>query len=192
MSRLTLLIHRKFSGALAAREGATQALWLSKSEAKVGGASLGRCHRTLRLCQSLRQSRDGETACRACANRCAARRALHEKQLGGLVYHEREGAEIRTLQEAIEVSVQTDPQRREMQTVKRTILDQWKDEGRAEEAICSRQQTLLRQLRVRFQRLPRTTTDVINATRDVAQLDVWLDRVVTAHTLEDVGIAAAS
>jgi predicted transposase YdaD len=107
----------------------------------------------------------------------------------------------------VEASVQTDPHRQEMQAVKRTILDEWKDEGRKEgrkkgrqegreegrreEAIRTRQQTLLRQLRARFPDVPQATTDVVNATRDVAQLDAWLDRVVSARNLDEVGIGPA-
>jgi hypothetical protein len=112
-----------------------------------------------------------------------------------LVYHEREEREVRGLQETIEASVQTDPHRQEMQAVKRTILDKWMDEGRKkgrkEEAIHTRQQTLLRQLRARFPDVPQATVDVVIATRDVAQLDAWLDRVVSARNLDEVGIGPA-
>src|SRR5439155_905595 len=47
-----------------------------------------------------------------------------------LVYHERQGPEHRSLHEAIEASVQTDPHRQEVQTVKRTIAEVMQEEGR--------------------------------------------------------------
>jgi hypothetical protein len=53
----------------------------------------------------------------------------------------------------------------------------------------SRQQTLVRLLRVRFGRVPLAVEQVIRATTEVARLDAWLDAVVTAPTLADVGIA---
>jgi hypothetical protein len=36
--------------------------------------------------------------------------------------------------------------------------------------------------------VPKAVERVVNGTDDVARLDTWLDRVLTAETLEDVGI----
>ncbi|MEX1364584.1 MAG: hypothetical protein AB1Z98_15770 [Nannocystaceae bacterium] len=46
-------------------------------------------------------------------------------------------------------------------------------------------QTLLKQLRLRFGRVPEATRAQIEAARP-EQLDVWLERVLTAKTLEEV------
>jgi hypothetical protein len=112
-----------------------------------------------------------------------------------LVYHEREEAEHRRLHEAIEASVETDPQRQEVKAVAKTIAQEMEEKGRRkgrrEEAISARQQTLLRQLRTRFGELPEPTAAAVRASRDVGQLDAWLERFAVARTLEDVGIQAA-
>jgi hypothetical protein len=71
-----------------------------------------------------------------------------------------------------------------------TMADYLRAEGRRAEKIESRQQTLVRQLRCRFRRVPRATEQLIRATQDTAQLDAWLDNFATARTLAEVGIAA--
>jgi hypothetical protein len=116
-----------------------------------------------------------------------------------LVYHERKGTEHRRLQQAIETSVQTDPHRQEVQTMERTIAQEieargarkGERKGRREEAIKVRRQTLLRLLRTRFGAVPSATVEAVNASRDIAQLDAWLDRFAVAKALADVGIQAA-
>jgi len=116
-----------------------------------------------------------------------------------LVYHERKGTEHRRLQQAIETSVQADPQRQEVQTMERTIAQEiearghrkGQRKGRHKEAINARRQTLLRQLHARFGEVPAATLAAVNVSRDIAQLDAWLDRFAVAKTLADVGIEAA-
>ena len=63
-----------------------------------------------------------------------------------------------------------------------------KAEGQAEERLASRRETLLRQLRVRFGEVPAELAQVIQQTEDPAQLDHWLDRVVLAKKLGEIGI----
>jgi len=60
--------------------------------------------------------------------------------------------------------------------------------AKAEAALETRQQTLIRQLRRRFDDVPSEVTRAINATTATEQLDDWLDRLVTARTLEDLDI----
>jgi hypothetical protein len=50
------------------------------------------------------------------------------------------------------------------------------------------QQTLLRLLKRRFGNVPAAVRATIRGTHDPKQLDEWLDQVVTAATLDDVGI----
>ena len=66
----------------------------------------------------------------------------------------------------------------------RTIADELKDEGRLETA----RETLARLLRRRFGEVPEETVAVIFATADLERLNGWLDLVVTAETIEEVGI----
>jgi ElaB/YqjD/DUF883 family membrane-anchored ribosome-binding protein len=113
-----------------------------------------------------------------------------------LVYHDRGEPERDRLRELVAASVRNDDRRREVQTMGRTIAEALRDEGRAEgraeEAVRSRRQTLLRLLRLRFRKVPKGVESVILATTDVAQLDGWLDRVLTAAMLSDLGIGTAS
>ncbi len=63
-----------------------------------------------------------------------------------------------------------------------------KREGRTEAAIETRQQTLIRLLRRRFDDVPADVTHAINATTATEQLDDWLDRFATANSLEEMDI----
>jgi hypothetical protein len=101
-----------------------------------------------------------------------------------LVYHVREPSEWPSLQNAIEASVQTDEHRQEVFEMRRTIADELKEEG----ATKAFQQTLIRQLKRRFGDVPDDVTSMIRGTDDAEQLNAWLDQVVTAETLDEVGI----
>jgi predicted transposase YdaD len=115
--------------------------------------------------------------------------------LQALVYHDRERAEREGLREVIVASVRTD-KRREVETMTQTIADalreegrqEGRNEGRQEGELRTRQEILVRQLRNRFGKLPRATERVIRATDDIPRLDGWLDRVLTAATLQDLDI----
>jgi Domain of unknown function (DUF4351) len=54
----------------------------------------------------------------------------------------------------------------------------------------ARQQTLVRQLRKKFGKLPAAMVQHIEATTQVEQLDTWLDEVIDARKLANVGIPA--
>ncbi len=99
------------------------------------------------------------------------------------------------LHETVEDSVCGEELRREVSKMSRTMADVliergWtsgRTEGRTEAAIETRQQTLLRQLRRRFDDVPPEVTQAINATTATEQLDDWLDQVLTANSLEEMG-----
>ncbi len=84
--------------------------------------------------------------------------------------------------------------------MKRTIADVMRDEGREiglelgrrEEAISSRQQILLRLLRIRFGDIAEATVATVEACRDIDQLKAWLERFAVAKTLGGVRIRASS
>jgi hypothetical protein len=101
-----------------------------------------------------------------------------------LVYHAREPSEWPGLQNAIEASVQTDEHRQEVFEMRRTIADELKEEG----ATKALQQTLIRLLKRRFGDVPDDVTSMIRGTVDPEQLNAWFDQVVTAETLDEVGI----
>jgi hypothetical protein len=92
------------------------------------------------------------------------------------------------LQQAIEASVRTDEHRQEVFEMRRTIADELKEEGAKKGALTTRQQTLIRLLKRRFGDVPDELSSTILATNDPEQLDEWLDQVVTAETLDEVGI----
>ena len=112
-----------------------------------------------------------------------------------LVYHERNPAEHRALQEEIEASVRTDELRQEVSAMGRTIADdliaKGRKKGRKEEQVRSRRQILLNLLRSRFGELPRETRAAVEANKSVPELDAWLERFATAVTLEDIGIGSS-
>jgi ElaB/YqjD/DUF883 family membrane-anchored ribosome-binding protein len=114
--------------------------------------------------------------------------------LHALVYHDRDPAEAARLQEVIEASVRTEQHRREVAAMGKSMADVLREEGRKEgkkqEAVRSRKETLLRLLRRRFGEPPTDVSAAVEACKSVSQLDDWLDRFATAAKLEDVGIPA--
>jgi ElaB/YqjD/DUF883 family membrane-anchored ribosome-binding protein len=111
-----------------------------------------------------------------------------------MIHQERARPEHPGLYELIGNSIRSDTRRREVQTIMETMADYLRAEGHKEGRrvgkIHSRQQTLVRQLRRRFGRVPRATEQLIRATQDTTQLHAWLDNFATAQTLAEVGIAA--
>jgi hypothetical protein len=111
-----------------------------------------------------------------------------------MIHQERARPEHPGLYELIGNSICSDARRREVGTIMETMADYLRaeghEEGRRAGEIHSRQQTLIRQLRRRFGRVPRATVQLIRATEDTARLDAWLDNFATGQTLADVGIAA--
>ena len=72
----------------------------------------------------------------------------------------------------------------------KTIAEALREEGHAEGFVESARSTLLRQLRKRFGAVPQTIADRIEKTSDLEQLTAWLDRFVTAESLEEMEIEA--
>jgi hypothetical protein len=105
-----------------------------------------------------------------------------------LVYHERNPAEHGALRHEIEASVRTDELRQEVSAMGRTIADELIDKGRKQEQVRSRRQVLLNLLRKRFGELPQETVAAVKGNTSVQELDRWLERFVTAGTLEEIGI----
>jgi hypothetical protein len=104
--------------------------------------------------------------------------------LEAMVYHDREESEHGGLRDVILASVRTDEHRRELQAMWRSMADVHREEG----AVVALRKVLLRQLRGRFGKVPKAVERAVNATDDIARLDTWFDRVLTAPTLDDVGI----
>lgn len=76
--------------------------------------------------------------------------------------------------------------------MRRTIADELKEEGAREGAIKTSQKTLARLLKRRFGDVPAEVSATIRATDDLAQLDEWLDQLVVAESLDDIGIGVSA
>ena len=105
-----------------------------------------------------------------------------------LVYHVRHADEHPGLWRAIETSVATGAHRQEVTDVGKTMADVLRDQGHVEGRVQNARETLMRQLRRRFGEVPAGTIAVIESTADLERLSGWLDLVVTAETLDEIGI----
>jgi len=101
-----------------------------------------------------------------------------------LVYHERSTAELSELRSRLEASAATDVERQEVARMVKTHAEEVWDEVRLE----TFRETLIRLLRRRFDEVPEETVAIVQATADLDRLNGWLDLVVTAETLEEIGI----
>jgi ElaB/YqjD/DUF883 family membrane-anchored ribosome-binding protein len=112
-----------------------------------------------------------------------------------LVLHERDPAERGPLLQSIQDSVKNDRHRREVQEMAETIADALREEGmemgRREEAVRSRQETLLLLLREKFGKIPVGVVRRIEATDNLEQLNGWHRAVLRADKLADLGIPSA-
>jgi hypothetical protein len=113
-----------------------------------------------------------------------------------LVYNERPQRERRTLQKLILDSMPSELHRQESIQMAETMADVLRREGKREgklEGEChARQQTLLRQLTQRFGDVPHEVVKAVEATQDVERLDAWLDRILTATTLDEMQLASTT
>jgi len=125
------------------------------------------------------------------------RLAAFFRYLVALVYHARGRTEHGVLLHRVERAVEADPGLAgEVSDMEQTMAEwlhekgmkEGHEKGRQEGRLETARATLLRQLRARFGEVPATARRTIETTDDAARLDTWLDRVVTAERLEDVGI----
>jgi hypothetical protein len=84
--------------------------------------------------------------------------------------------------------VQTDRHRQEMNTMKKTIADVLKEEGRNEERLTSRREMLLEAIRTRIGEPPADVIAAVETCADIAQLDAWFKLALTAKKLAAIGI----
>jgi hypothetical protein len=113
-----------------------------------------------------------------------------------LVYNARGADEVPALAEIIRDSVATDERRRELDIMHRTAADVLRAEGeargeargQAQATIATAKATLFRQLQLRFGPVLSQTRSIIERTDDLDRLNLWLDRIVTAKTADELGI----
>ncbi len=104
--------------------------------------------------------------------------------LQALLYHVREGAEHDDLSAVVEASVNTDDLRRQFMAKKQTMAQKLQEDA----SISTSKDVLLRQLRIRFGEVPNAIGDRVRKTDALKTLATWLDRMMTANQIEDVGI----
>jgi hypothetical protein len=88
----------------------------------------------------------------------------------------------------METSARAGAGKKEVRKMVRTMADVHRDEGRAEGEKKGWKLALIRQLRTRFGELPPKIIQRINRTKETRQIETWLDRVLTAASLDDMGI----
>jgi hypothetical protein len=108
--------------------------------------------------------------------------------IDALIYHERERPEHDELKARVLDAIQTDPHRQEVYEMGQSMAEYLKEQGAREEAVRSRQQTLLDQLRIKFKRVPENIVRRVELTDSVEQLTAWLNAIIKAKKLADVGI----
>ncbi len=104
--------------------------------------------------------------------------------IDAFVYHVRNASEHPELIGMVEASAATDEERRAIMAVEMTMATYHREQA----VISANQETLIRLLRLRFGELPVELTDRVYNTHKVKILNAWLDRVVTAKSLSDMGI----
>jgi hypothetical protein len=105
-----------------------------------------------------------------------------------LIYHEREDPERGPLNQKVLDSVETDPHRAEVYDMGKTIAEALKEEGARNAEVLALRRTLLRQLHLKFKKVPEGVAKRVEATDNAEQLQTWLDAVIPAKKLADVGI----
>jgi hypothetical protein len=69
-----------------------------------------------------------------------------------------------------------------------TIAEMYIEQGRLEGEIKEKRATLLRLLRKRFKNLPRKVEARVTATTNMRDLESWIDNILDAESLAEVGI----
>jgi hypothetical protein len=109
-----------------------------------------------------------------------------------LVYNRRTEGEREGLVELIRSSAKSNEDRLELDMAWKTMAQADRERWSKEVTLENKKETLLRLVRLRFGKLPAETEQVIEATKDIERLDEWFDRAVTAKTLAQVGLTAAT
>jgi hypothetical protein len=102
-----------------------------------------------------------------------------------LVYHVRDTPDREQLAEFIRATVR-EAKQAEVELMGKTIAEALREEGAAAGILQGKRETLLRQLRVKFKRIPSGVAAEIEGAEDVGQLDEWLDAFATAEKISDI------
>jgi hypothetical protein len=116
--------------------------------------------------------------------------------LHALVYYNRADAEHVPIHELMEASARSGFEQREVKNMVRTMADALKDEGRAEGEKKGREEgreegrkaSLILLLNKKFGDIPGKVIQKIHRVKDASLLDTWIERVLTADSLEEMQI----
>jgi hypothetical protein len=85
-------------------------------------------------------------------------------------------------------SVEKDRHRAEVLNMGKTMAEVLMEKGELRGAVRSRREDLLRGLRLKFKKVPEGVARRVEATEEVEQLKAWLDALILAKKVADVGI----
>ncbi|MBI4564967.1 MAG: DUF4351 domain-containing protein [Planctomycetes bacterium] len=110
----------------------------------------------------------------------------------GYICHRRPVEESGTLLEAVRQRVRDPKRRQEVEVMAKTSAEVWEEKGRIEGKIEGKieglRQALLRQLRSKFGPISREVEQRIEALTDISRLDTLLERVLTAASIDEMGL----
>ena len=116
-----------------------------------------------------------------------------------MVYHYRERPESDDLRHVVEAAVRTHSIQKEVnvmgQTIREAILEEGEQKGlllgEQKGLVLGKQESLLLQLRKRFgKRVTARVTKLVQSTENISRLDAWIENILDAKTLQDVGLDA--
>jgi hypothetical protein len=105
--------------------------------------------------------------------------------LQAMVYHARRPDEHQPLVELIRETERSRARKKEVRQMAQSMAEFLMEQGKKE----GKQEALLRQMRTKFRKLPARIEAQVRATKDDAQLDRWLDEVLTADELSEMSFA---
>jgi hypothetical protein len=105
-----------------------------------------------------------------------------------LIYHERDEPEREELSLRVADSLDNDAHRKEVYDMGRTIAEALQEEGIRKGELSFARRTLLSQLQLKFKKVPADIVQRIEITDSVEQLTDWLNALIKAKKLADVGI----
>jgi hypothetical protein len=109
-----------------------------------------------------------------------------------LIYHRRERQEWEALAQVVLDVVQERGRREELEQMGKTIAEELIEEGKElglqEGILQAKQEYILRLLRAKFGPLPPAVVEQIETLGDVTRLDALLEHVLTARSLEEMGL----
>lgn len=73
-------------------------------------------------------------------------------------------------------------------TIAELLRAEGRREGRAKDILEGQALTLLRMLRNQFGELPPVTVATVKSCREIARLEAWMDRLLSAASLDEMGI----